>query len=69
MPAAWATALRRGLVPLVLGVVCLLLAWPATQDLDPLLKALGAIFLVLGLIVVVATARTLTAEERRIGSR
>ncbi len=58
------SAVRRGAVPLVLGVVCLVLSWPATEDLDPLLTGLGVILLVLGLVIVLATARTLAAEER-----
>ena len=44
-------------------------AVPAIEDLDPLLRGLGAILLVLGLIIVVATGRTLAAEEKRIGPR
>jgi hypothetical protein len=67
--AAWQAAIRRGIVPIVLGLVCLVLSWPAIEDLDPLLKGLGAIFVVLGLVIVLATARTLTAEEKRIGPR
>jgi hypothetical protein len=69
MSQPWSAALRRGAVPIVLGLVCLGLSWPAIEDLDPLLTGLGAILLVLGLIIVVATARTLTAEEKRIGPR
>jgi peptidoglycan/LPS O-acetylase OafA/YrhL len=65
----WLRALRRGAIPLGVGLVCLVLSWPAIEDLDPLLKGLGAILVVLGLIVVVATGRTLSAEERRIGPR
>jgi hypothetical protein len=68
MTAAWATAIRRGLIPLVLGIVCFVLAWPAIEDLDGLFKGLGAILVVLGLVIIVATARTLTAEEKRLGS-
>ncbi len=68
MSSAWATAIRRGIVPLVLGVVCFVLAWPAIEDLDGLFKGVGAILVVLGLVIIVATARTLTAEEKRIGS-
>jgi hypothetical protein len=67
MSQPWLRALRRGAIPLGLGLVCLLLSWPAIEDLDPLLKGLGAILIVLGLIIVVSTARTLSAEERRIG--
>lgn len=63
----WVTAARRGAVPLVLGVIALLASLPATADLDPLLKGLGAILVVLGLIVVLATGRTLAAERARIG--
>jgi hypothetical protein len=69
MSQAWQIAIRRGSVPLLLGVICLALSWPAIEDLDPLLKGLGAILLVLGLIITVATARTLSAEEKRIGPR
>jgi len=65
---AWATAARRGLVPILLGVVCLVLSVPATEDLDPLLKVLAGILIVLGLLVVVATGRSLAAEEKRIGA-
>ena len=67
MTHAWRTALRRGGVPIVLGILCWLASIPAIEDLDPLLKGLGAIFVVLGLIIVLATGRTLAAEERRIG--
>ncbi len=66
---AWSRAIRRGIVPLVLGVICFVLAAPAIEDLDWLFKAAGAILVALGLIIVVATARTLTAEEKRIGQR
>ena len=69
MTHAWRGAIRRGIVPLALGVVCFALAWPAIEDLDWLFKALGAILVTLGLIIIVATARTLTAEEKRIGER
>ncbi|MCW2762806.1 MAG: hypothetical protein JWR85_3007 [Marmoricola sp.] len=65
---AWGGAIRRGIIPIVLGILCLALSWPAIEDLDPLLKGLGAILLVLGLVIIVATARTLTAEEKRIGT-
>ena len=66
---AWRDALRRGIVPIVLGLVCLALAWVATEALGPPLMGLGAILVVLGLVIVVATARTLTAEEKRVGPR
>ena len=69
MDHAWRTALRRGLVPVVLGIICLAASVPAIEDLDPLLKGLGALLLVLGLIVIVATGRSLAAEEKRIGPR
>ena len=36
-------------------------------DLDGLFKGAGAILVALGMIIVIATARTLTAEEKRIG--
>jgi len=56
-------------VPLGLGILCLVLSWPAIEDLDGLLKGLGAILVTLGLVITVATARTLTAGEQRIGRR
>lgn len=59
----WATAVRRGAVPLLLGLVCLALSVPATEDLDPLLRWVGIILLVLGLVIVVATGRTLSADD------
>ena len=31
---AWAAAIRRGSIPLGLGIVCFVLAWPAIEDLD-----------------------------------
>jgi len=65
MSAAWKPAIRRGIVPIVLGVICFALSWPSIEDLDWLFKALGAILVALGLIIIVATARTLTAEEKR----
>ena len=67
MSAAWRTAIRRGLVPVVLGILCFVASVPAIEDLDPLLKGLGAILVVLGLILIVATGRTLSAQESRIG--
>ena len=69
MIGPWSAATRRGIVPVVLGVICFVLSWPATEDLDPLFKGVGAILVVLGLIIIIATARTLTAEEQRIGRR
>ena len=68
MNTAWATAIRRGIIPLVLGILCFVLAWPAIEDLDGLFKGVGAILVALGLVIIIATARTLTAEEKRIGS-
>ena len=53
----------------MLGILCFVASVPAIEDLDPLLKGLGAILVVLGLIIVVATGRTLSAEEKRIGPR
>ena len=66
---AWARALRRGSLPLVLGIACWIASIPAIEDLDPLLKWLGLILVVLGLVIIVATGRTFSAEERRIGPR
>jgi hypothetical protein len=63
----WTAAIRRGSIPLGLGIVCLVLAWPAIEDLDGLFKGAGAILVALGLIIIIATARTLAAEENRIG--
>ena len=54
-------------MPVVLGIICLVASCPAIEDLDPLLKGLGAMLVVLGLIIIVATGRTLSAEEKRIG--
>jgi hypothetical protein len=51
MSAAWSRAIRRGLIPIVLGVVCWLASIPATEDLDPLLKWVGLILVVLGLVI------------------
>jgi hypothetical protein len=68
MSAAWKSAIRRGSVPIVLGVICFMLSWPSIEDLDPLFKSVGGILVVLGLLIVVATARTLSAEEKRIGT-
>jgi len=65
----WSAATRRGIVPVLLGVICFVLSWPATEDLDPLFKGVGAILVVIGLVIIVATARTLTAEEKRVGFR
>jgi peptidoglycan/LPS O-acetylase OafA/YrhL len=65
--AAWVTASRRGAVPIMLGILCFVASVPAIEDLDPLLKGLGAILVVLGLIVIVATGRNLSAQESRIG--
>ena len=67
MSTAWAQALRRGAIPLVLGVVCWLASLPAIEDLDTLLKGLGGILIALGLVIVVATGRTLGAEGGREG--
>ena len=69
MSLAWQAALRRGRVPLLLGVACLVLVWPATADLERLLGAAGALLLVLGAVIVVATARTLSARESRVDTR
>ena len=69
MSDAWRSALRRGGILIALGLVCLLLSWPAIEDLDGLLKGLGAILVILGLVITVTTARTLTAEQSRIGRR
>ena len=34
----WAAATRRGIVPIVLGILCFIASAPAIEDLDPLLK-------------------------------
>jgi len=64
----WATATRRGIIPIVLGIACFLASIPAVEDLDPLFKGIGSLLVVLGLIIILATGRTLAAEERRIGA-
>jgi hypothetical protein len=69
MSTPWRGAIRRGIIPIVLGLICLVLSWPAIEDLDWLFKALGAILIALGLIIIVATARMLTAEEKRTAER
>jgi len=66
---AWVRALRRGAVPIVLGIACWIASIPAIEDLDPLLKWVGALFVVLGLVIIIATGRTYAAEEKRIGPR
>jgi len=68
MTPAWARALRRGIVPLVLGIVCWIASIPAIEDLDPLLKWVGLILVVLGLVIIVASGRTYAAEERRVAA-
>ena len=48
-------------MPLGLGLLALAVSWPASEDLDPLLKGLALILIVVGLVIVVATARTFSA--------
>ena len=67
MNPAWSRAIRRGIVPIVLGIACWIASIPAIEDLDPLFKGVGVILVVLGLVIVVASGRTYAAEERRIG--
>jgi hypothetical protein len=64
MSTAWTRAIRRGILPIALGLVCWLVSIPATEDLDPLLKWVGLILVVLGLVTIVASARTYAADER-----
>jgi peptidoglycan/LPS O-acetylase OafA/YrhL len=66
MTAAWARAIRRGIVPIALGILCWIVSYPAIEDLDPLLKGLGVIMVVLGLVIIVASARRYTADEQRV---
>lgn len=47
--------LRRGAPAFGLGVLLLLLAIPAAEDLDQLCRTLGIVLLVLGCVVVAAT--------------
>lgn len=54
-PSDWIVGLRRGAWALVLGVLLLLAAIPAIEDLHGLLRTLGAACLVLGAIIVLAT--------------
>ncbi len=65
MTAAWTRAIRRGIVPIALGIVCWIVSYPAIEDLDPLLKWLGVILVVLGLVIIVASARRYTADAER----
>ncbi|HEX7740054.1 MAG TPA: hypothetical protein VF426_10450 [Marmoricola sp.] len=51
----WLTGLRRGAWAFVLGVVLLLIAIPAIEDLHALLQTLGIALIVLGGIIVLAT--------------
>jgi hypothetical protein len=48
-------ALRRSAPALVLGILCLLVAIPATDDLDALLRTVGIGLLVIGAVVALAT--------------
>jgi hypothetical protein len=48
--------LRRGAWAYALGVVLLLVAVPAIDDLDALLRTLGVAALVLGAVITLATA-------------
>ena len=64
----WATAFRRGAIPIVLGILCFVASIPAIEDLDPLLKWVGLILVVLGLVIIVASGRTYAAEERRVAA-
>ena len=66
MTNAWARALRRGVIPIALGLVCWIASVPAIEDLDTLLKWLGLIFVLLGLVIVVASGRRFAADERRV---
>ena len=66
MTAAWARAIRRGIVPIALGILSWIVSYPAIEDLDPLLKWLGVILVVLGLVIIVASARRYTADEQRV---
>jgi hypothetical protein len=65
MTNAWARALRRGVIPIALGLVCWIASVPAIEDLDTLLKWLGLIFVLLGLVIVVASGRRFAADDRR----
>ena len=68
MSSAWLTAVRRGIFPIVLGVVCWVLSLWALDDLHPLLIGLGVILVALGLVIIVANGRTLSAEQRRLAA-
>ena len=68
MTSAWLTAVRRGLIPIVLGVACWVLSLWALDDLHPLLIGVGVILVALGLVIIVANGRTLSAEQRRLAS-
>jgi hypothetical protein len=65
MTPAWARAVRRGILPIVLGVLCWIASFPAIEDLDSLLKGLAVILVLLGLVIVVASGRRYTADAER----
>ena len=66
MTSAWTRAIRRGIIPTVLGIACWIASIPAVEDLDTLLKWLGLLLVVLGLVIIVASGRRFAADERRV---
>lgn len=51
----WLHGLRRGAWAYLLGVVLLLVALPAVDDLRALLRTLGIVLLALGAVITLAT--------------
>lgn len=51
----WLHGIRRGAWAYLLGVVLLLVAIPAVDDLRALLRTLGIVFLALGAVITLAT--------------
>ncbi len=62
----WARALRRGAIPIALGVVCWIISFWAIENLHALLVWLGIILVALGAVIIVASGRTYAAEARRV---
>jgi hypothetical protein len=62
---AWARAIRRGTIPIALAIVCWIVSIPAIESLESLLRWLALILVALGLIIIVASGRRFTADDRR----
>lgn len=66
MTSAWARAIRRGAIPIALGVLCWVLSLWAIEDLHSLLVWVGFILVALGAVIVVASGRRFTVDDRRV---